>query len=548
MHPASGQNQINTGDLKIEVDQTDHLTPKSSSARQIGAKRKPTLVVMCATFMVAGISLLVELDPKHPDASKGAAVLIITACWWFTEVVPLTITAFLPIMLFPLLGIVKASEIAGKFFGGTTFLFAAGFLISLAVERWDLHTRIVCAIVTRTKNRIELVILAFMVVSWFLSMWISNTATTLCVLPIAEAFLATLPQNQQRLKSAFLLAVGYSATIGGISTPVGTPTNGVFMEYFALFWPSEGEFPFAKFVLCALPFSAFLLVLVWLAVCTLYVWTGGQQVQVDTELFQRMYSELGKSSFEQIVVGVDLFVLAILWLTATPLGDFKGWKPYVAQEINSGVIGLALTLPLFFIPCGSRLPQWFRRLVGENRSRPTDTCPEPHHILDWESVKHDFQWEILFIFGGGLTLAHGTVKCGLAAWIAERLAETHTSEFGFIALVVFIMCFMTEVVSNTSAISIFGSVVAAAAESLGHDPVQLLLAATLAASLAFMLPIATPPNLIIYSTGKVGMKFMAASGLLLNLAACVFGALYVAWVMPALLGSYKRLPPLMTQA
>jgi len=502
-----------------------------------------TAIVLCFSVLILGVFLSFDLDAEKPNASKGAAVLLITGFWWFTEVVPLTITSLLPMLLYPLLGVVGASELSKTFFSSTSFLFVAGFFIGLAVERWSLHQRIVCTVVAKMGRRVELLIAGFMLSVWLLSMWISNTATILCMLPMAEAFLATLPQGHERFRSGFLLAIGYSATIGGIATPVGTPTNGIFMEQFSKFWPSEEEFSFARFCLCALPLSALLLVVVWLGFCVTYVWQSKKKIPVDRELFRGMQAALGKVGFEQVVVAADLFILVVLWFTASPINGFPGWKKFVAPKLNSGAIGLGLTLPLFFIPCGKRLPERLRRCIGDERCQSRAPDPNPQNILDWHAVRSGFKWEILFVFGGGMMIAHGTVKSELADWIAQCLAGVGMSEFGFIFLVTLIICFVTEIVSNMSTLAIFGSIIAATAQMKGYDQVQLLLVVTFAASFAFMLPMAGGPNMVVYSTGKVSIRFMAANGIALNLCAILIGSVYLAFGMPSLLGSFKHLPP-----
>jgi len=502
-----------------------------------------TGVVLAMSGLVLVIFLSVDLDESKPKASKGAAVLLITALWWFTEVVPLTITSLLPMVLYPLLGVVRAKDLAPKFFGSTSFLFIAGFFIGLAVERWSLHQRVVCTLVAGMGRRVEMLIAGFMLSVWLLSMWISNTATILCMLPMAQAFLATLPPGHERFQSGFLLAVGYSATIGGIATPVGTPTNGIFMDNFEKFWPSEGEFSFAKFFLCALPLSAILLVTVWVFFCVAYVWRSKEAIPVDRQLFRTMYAELGKVTFEQAVVALDLLLLIVLWFTASKINDFPGWKKYVAVELNNGAIGLMFTLPLFFIPCGWRLPGSLRRIIGEDRCATQAPDPNPQYILDWDAVRAGFKWEILFVFGGGMLIAQGTLKSELAEWIAECLAEAGMNEFGFILVVTLVICSVTEVVSNMSTLATFGSIIASTAQVKGFDQVQFLLTVTFAASFAFMLPMAGGPNMVVYSTGRISIRFMAINGVILNLAAVMLGSLYIAFMMPGILGTYKGLPP-----
>lgn len=539
---SSGAKTPAAQDDPAETQQMQGTTSGVVGQQKVSSGRY-TASVLAASLLILVIFLSVDLDKSKPDASKGAAVLIITALWWFSEVVPLTITSLLPMVLYPLLGVMKAKDLSSRFFGSTSFLFIAGFFIGLAVERWSVHKRLVCTVVAAMGRRVELLIAGFMLSVWLLSMWISNTATILCMLPMAQAFLATLPPGHERFQSGFLLAIGYSATIGGIATPVGTPTNGIFMDQFSVFWPAEDEFSFAKFFLCALPLSAMLLLTVWLGFCTTYVWRSKQEIPVDRQLFRDMYAELGKITFDQMVVVLDLFVLIVLWFTASPISTFPGWKKYVAKELNSGAIGLLLTLPLFFVPCGWRLPPLLRRAIGEDRCVAKASDPHPHNILDWHAVRNGFKWEILFVFGGGMMIAAGTVKSELAQWIAERLAEMGVNEFTFIFVVIAIICCVTEVVSNMSTLATFGSIIATTAHMKGYDQVQLLLAVTFAASFAFMLPMAGGPNMVVYSTGRVSIRFMGANGILLNLSAVILGSLYIAFIMPSILGSFKSLPP-----
>jgi len=545
---AAGQESRAGGDSDAASDAPSSASDAASEAKG-GARRESTArfeaIVLVLSAITLAVFLSIDLDPDRPDASKAAAVLLITALWWFTEIVPLTIASLLPMVMYPLLGVVKMSDLASRYFSGTSFLFVSGFFIGLAIERWGLHSHFVCSIVSRAGSRIEFLIAGFMVSVWLLSMWISNTATILCMLPVAQGFLNSMPAGHEKFQSAFLLAIGYSATIGGIATPVGTPTNGIFMEQFVLFWPSEGEFSFVTFFLCALPLSFMLLTIVWVGFCAVFVWGAKERIPIDREAFRSMQKELGKITFEQMVVAADLLVLIVLWFTASPIDSFPGWKQYVAGELNSGSIGLALTLPLFLLPCGSRLPASWRRLVGEDRclSRaPPKEEQRARRILDWDMVKGGFQWEILFVFGGGAAIAHGTVESGLAAWVAENLATVQTGETAFLLMVALVICFVTEVVSNMATLSIFGSIIAATAQLKGFNPAQFLLVVTFASSFAFMLPMAGGPNMVVYSTGKVPVTEMAKYGLFLNLLAVVLGGLYMAFVMPALLGSYSDLP------
>jgi len=502
-------------------------------------------VVLAASCAVLVAGLAVESPAERPEAAKGAAVLVVVALWWITEVVPLAVTSLLPMVLYPLLGVMKAKTLAVHFFNSTSFLFAAGFLIGIALERWGVHRRVAYAIVETMSARIELLIAGFMLAVWGLSMWISNTAAIFCMLPVASSFLDALPAGHERFQSGFLLSIGYSATIGGIATPVGTPTNSVALGLYEDFWPGEDELSFSHFVGAALPLSAGLLVLTWLGMCSFYLWwpRAGPAPPVDRAVFRSLRAGLGKWQYEEIVICADFLALILAWFTASPIAGFPGWKASIASELHSSSIGLMFTLPLFFVPCSARLPQRLRALIGEDRclARAADG-ERPQYLLDWKSAKQAFKWEILFVFGGGYLLAKGTRESKLVDEIASALSSLEVSQLAFIGLIALVVCFVTEFVSNMATTQIFGPIVVAIAQTHGFDPLVCLLCTAFASSFAFMLPMAGGPNMAVYSSGKISLQFMAGHGLLLNLAAVAFGGLYMGLVMPSILGDSTGLP------
>ena len=529
------------------LDLESSKQPEVSKARpddRLPGGRRVALVLLTALLLLILLPC-VELDPRYPDASKGLSVLLVTALFWVTEVMPLSISSLLPMALYPLFGIVKASSLAGHYFSGVSFLFIAGFFLGLAIERWNLHTRFVHFMLSRVGGRVEFYVAAFMLCTWLLSMWISNTASMLCILPMVKSFQESIDTKHSRFQSGMLLAIGYAATIGGLSTPVGTPTNGIFMKLFNDFWPEQEEFSFATFCLVAMPLSAALLVIAYLMACTAFVWTNSERVVIDADAF--LQQKLGKLSFEEMVVLVDVFCLMLLWFTASRIDQFPGWKHALGlKELNSGSIGLLMTLPLFVLPCARWLPSRLKRWLGEDRCLSACKGPLPNYILDWDSVKQDFSWEILFVFGGGSLIAHGTVASGLADLIAQSLERLGLSEFLFLLLILTVIAFVTEIVSNMSTLNIFGAIIVAAAHHMGYNQVQLLLAATFASSFAFMLPMAGGPNMVVYSSGRVPISQMACFGLALNLTAILLGSIYICFILPALLEwtgtSYTDLP------
>eukprot|EP00405_Crypthecodinium_cohnii_P034566 CAMPEP_0206529748 /NCGR_PEP_ID=MMETSP0325_2-20121206/2772_1 /ASSEMBLY_ACC=CAM_ASM_000347 /TAXON_ID=2866 /ORGANISM="Crypthecodinium cohnii, Strain Seligo" /LENGTH=580 /DNA_ID=CAMNT_0054025695 /DNA_START=90 /DNA_END=1832 /DNA_ORIENTATION=+ len=498
-------------------------------------------IVALLSILILVVCLNTELDPTRPEATKGLAVLLIVGLWWLTEALPLTVTSLFPIVLYPFLGLASPKVLAKEFFKGTSFLFIGGFFVGLAIERWGLHKRVICAVVCNCGSRVDLLVGGFIASVWMLSAWISNTATAVCMMPVVQSFLDQLPPGHHSFKAAVLLAVGWAASIGGLATPVGTPTNGIMLGQFSTFWPDFGEFPFAQFVLYAAPISVFM---VWVGFCFVFVWTSKEKVEVNTEVFKQMRDELGPITFEEAIVGLDLLLLTGLWFTAAPIAAYPGWKQFVAPLVDSGSIGLLVTLPLFVMPCASELPESFQQWVGKERCHSKSLLGNnPKHILDWDGIRLRFQWEILFVFGGGAMLAYGTVSTGLAGWLAEQMSKAAVGEFVFILMVTTVVTFVTEVVSNMSTMSIFGSIVATAAQIKGFDPVKMMLVVCFSSSFSFMMPTATGPNMVVYGTGLITVKQMAKMGLALNIAAIVVASIYTCYVLPCFMGStFASLP------
>jgi len=259
---------------------------------------------------------------------------------------------------------------------------------------------------------------------------------------------------------------------------------------------------------------------------------------VKREMFRKMLDDLGPMSYEEMAVATNLAILIVMWFSAT---SWKAWLLPEPSFVNNGCIGLILTLPLFLIPSAQRLPMSVRRLFDESRLKSECSRPTPKRILDWDPVKNNFTWEILFIFGGGSLVAHGSEVSGLAEYIAHHLASLDVGEFTLVVFIVVIVCFITEVVSNMATLNIFGPLIVQAAIVKCYDPVKLLLSTCFACSMAFMLPMAGGPNMIVYSTGRVSMGQMAKAGISLNIIGICAVVLYCHFVMPSIAGDWSRL-------
>tara|TARA_B110001469_G_C9619643_1_gene308712 strand:- start:54 stop:1757 length:1704 start_codon:yes stop_codon:yes gene_type:complete len=520
-----------------EDDQNQRVQQKSSS----------DLLVKIAIFTILsavliGISTTFELSHKHPKATEALAVMIVTVVWFMAEIVPISIVSLMPLPLYALLDISSAAELTGVFFSSSSVILIVGQFLSLAVVRWGLHQRLCIMVAAGMGQRIETLVLGFMISAWFLSFWISNTATTLSLLPAAQAFLETVPrEGHGNFHAAFLLAIAFSATAGGIATPVGTPPNAIFMQQMRDFWPEEEGVSFLMFMAAAFPLSLLLLGLIWLGFCVGFVWwKDTPRVEVDRQLFIKRRASLPKFSYEEQVVLLVALVLITLWFTASPINSFPGWTAHTAPRMDIGSIGIMCTLPLFIIPCGCALPQALQRVLGTSRCTSSTASEReaelPRFVLDWGAVRQKFNFDLLLCLGGANMIGQGTIESGLASVIAEQLARIQGPYLGYVAVILFVTSLTTEFVSNAATMGILGPVVAASASNSGRNAVNALLGSTFACSFSFALPTASGPNIVVYGTGQVKLLFLMRIGLAVELGALMIGTLWVSFAVPIILG------------
>jgi len=464
-----------------------------------------------ATFQKAGLALgpiiaALMIFSGTPDdltspAWHTAAMGAWMAIWWATEAVPIAVTALLPLALFPLLGIASIQETSAPFANKVIYLFLGGFIVAFAMQRWDLHRRIALTILQHTGGDGRSLIGGFMLASAFLSMWVMNTSTTMMMLPIAVSIIGVIHASVDGLDDkakhdfqyALLLGVAYASTIGGISTLVGTAPNAMLAAFMLETYGTEIDF--ARWMMVGVPLSIVLLPLAWL---TLTRWVFKVDFVTSAEgraTLSRMKAELGPISTPEKRVGFVFAALAITWIMRPLLVKIPG----LAALDDSG-IAMAGAILLFLIPSG----------------HPSDPL-----LIRWHYVEK-LPWSILLLFGGGLTLASAVSKTGLAGWLGSGLAELGTWPVAALVLAVAIMIiFLTELTSNVATTATFLPVVGAIAIEAGVDPILLAIPVTLAASCAFMLPVATPPNAIVFGSGLLTIPKMARAGFALNIIAIV---------------------------
>ena len=470
------------------------------------ALRRQTFTLLSGPIVCFGMLGFMDLSPGRPEVTAMAAVALWMAIWWITEAVPLAVTALLPVVLLPALGLMNGKDVATQYFNHVIFLFIGGFLIALAMERWDLHRRVALRLLLLFGVRPRRMLAAFMVTTALLSMWISNTATTMMMVPILIALLVDMEQRMdaaaaRRISIGLLLGVAYAASIGGMATLVGTPPNLSFTRILSITFEQAPEIAFADWLAFALPVSVVMLFAAWGLLGFLFM-RGQSGVVTEGSALRYQYKALGKMSFEEWAVLIDAVILMLLWLSRKDIavGSFTlpGWSGLFAEPsyLNDGVVAIAAALPLFMIP---------------SRKKPKT------RLLDWATA-HRLPWGIILLFGGGFALAKGFTETGLSVYLGEQLAGVQALHPVLIVLIIAVtISMMTELTSNTATTEMILPVLAGLAVAIEVNPLLLMVPATLSCSCAFMMPVATPPNAIIFGTGRLRVWEMARTGLLLNL-------------------------------
>jgi len=461
------------------------------------------IVLFLGPFLSICILIFCDLSPGHPEVTRMASVTILMAMWWIAESIPLAVTALLPVALFPLMGIMDSKTVSSYYFNDIIFLFIGGFILALAMQRWGLHKRIGLKIILFLGMSPKRIILGFMGATAFLSMWISNTATTMIMVPIAMALILEMEErfgeeHVHFFSIGLLLGIAYAASIGGMATLVGTPPNLVLAKIFSISFPKGPEISFARWLIFAFPVSLIFLLCAWLML--VFMFSRNIQFKGDLDIFRKEYNKLGKMNFEEWIVLIDFFITAILWLFRKDIniGHFHipGWSSLfpVPTYVKDGTVAMTTTIPLFFIP----------------------SKQEKEFIMNWETASK-LPWGIVLLFGGGFALAAGFKTSGLSIWMGERLAKlAHFHLLLIVITVCLIISFLTELTSNTATAQMALPILASLSTAIKVNPLLLMIPATMSASCAFMLPVATPPNAIIFGTQKLRIYHMAKAGIILN--------------------------------
>jgi len=470
--------------------------------KSIGFKQ---IMLIAAPLISLLIILFADLDPENSKVTTMFAIAFLMSAWWISEAVPLAITALIPVALFPLLGLVDGKTVSALYFNHVIFLFIGGFLMAFAMERWNLHRRIALRILILFGVSPGRILMGFMLATAFLSMWMSNTATAMMMVPIAFSIILKLEESLGKEKVGkfsvgLLLAVAYSASIGGIATLVGTPPNLSLVRISSIIFPKMPEISFAQWFIFALPVTIFLFFSAWLILYLMYKPKSSWE-DVSLNDFKNEYKQLGKAKPEEKIVFVLFGLLILLWIFRSEIVIqslvIPGWEKLFAHPgyINDGTVAILFALLIFIIPSKTQ--------KGEK-------------LMNWETA-NKIPWGIVLLFGGGFALAQGFVDSGLSVWFGELLKGlAGVNPIILTFAVVTMLALLTELTSNVATTEMILPILAGLAVAIKVNPMLLMIPATLAASMAFMLPVATPPNAIIFGTNRIRIIEMVKAGLLLD--------------------------------
>jgi sodium-dependent dicarboxylate transporter 2/3/5 len=477
--------------------------------------------ITISVLLFVAILLMEDFDPSKSHLNIMAAIAVLMAVLWITEAIPLSVTSLIPLIFYPLTGILTAEEIAASYINSIIFLFLGGFLIAISMEEWNLHKRIALKLITLLGGSPISIVIGFMIAGAFLSMWISNTATALMLLPIALAIISKLEDqfNKKQIHNfslVLLFSVAYSCTLGGLATLIGTPPNLVLVQTLNILFPEAPKISFSSWMMLAVPVSILMLFAVGFLL-TKVLFKIDKHVKLDKNFVKEEYGKLGKISFEEKSVSIIFCLTALLWIFRSNINfgifEIPGWANLLPTSdfINDGTVAITMAFILFLIP-------------AKNKSRA---------ILDNKAFMK-VPWGIILLFGGGFALAKGFSSTGLSNYIGEQLSGL--SSFPPILIIIItaaLISFLTELTSNTATTQMILPILASVSIAMQLNPLLLMLTATLSASMAFMLPVATPPNTIIFASSRLKISEMAKTGFALNILGVIIVSLVVYF-----LGSY----------
>ncbi len=483
--------------------------PSYTTAQKIGLFLGPLLFALVAFFF--------SPEDLSYEGKMVLAVTLWVATWWITEALPIPATSLLPIVLLPVTGALEGAKVTASYGDPNVFLFLGGFVIAIAMERWELHRRIALTIISFVGTSTSNIVLGFMLATGFISMWVSNTAAVMMMLPIGTAITYQVSQALKNSKESFadeelkfnkalLFAIGFSGSIGGLGTLIGTPPNTILAAIIKELYGYQ--ISFAEWMLYAMPVVLVLVLVTWLYLTKVAFPIKLKHIPGGKELIRNEKKKLGSIRYEEGMVLVVFLLAAFMWITRTFL-----WQDII-PGINDTMISIGAAILLFMIPAKN---------VGGR-------------ILDWGASK-ELPWGVLLLFGGGLAIAAGFKETGLASWIGNQLVVLNGLHFIVIIIATTgIVLFLTEITSNTATATMILPALGALALALDIHPFALMVPAAMAATCAFMLPVGTPPNAIIFATGKIKIIEMVKTGFWVNIFALILIVVATYFLLPLVWG------------
>jgi sodium-dependent dicarboxylate transporter 2/3/5 len=471
------------------------------SKKKIGLFLGPLLFVLIRLFF-------------HPEGLTDAAIGILAsttwiAIWWITEPISIPMTSLLPIVLFPLSGGLSLHETTASYGHQYIFLFLGGFILAIAIEKWNLHKRIALTIIKFVGTDMNRIVLGFMIATAFLSMWISNTATAVMILPVGMAVIAQLNDNPKTIKNEnllfgkmLMLAIAYSASIGGMATLIGTPPNLVLAAVIEKTYKTE--ITFLQWFMFGFPLCIILLYLCWLYLTRFAFKSDQKEFPGGKKEIENQLKKLGPVTYQEKLILVIFLITALAWITRSFL------LVKINPEIDDTIIAVLCALVLFIVP-----------------SQKNNEA-----LMTWEDAV-SLPWGILILFGGGMALAGGFETSGLATWIGNHLSMLEgTSVLLLLFVIITSINFLTEITSNMATTAMLLPVLVSLAVIINVNPYILLVSATLAASCAFMLPVATPPNAIVFGSGYLKIEDMVKKGIWMNIISILIITFFCYYILP----------------
>lgn len=477
------------------------MTAASAIEETSTAKTLIRLAISLAIF----ITMLCMAPPAGLSVAAwhAAAVGILMALLWILEAMPIPATALIPLALFPILGVAPIAKAAAPFAHKLIFLFMGGFILAMAMERWNLHRRIALTILKYVGAKPAALVAGFMAATGFLSMWVSNTATATMMLPIALSVIQMMDENvdmkiRDKFGAALLLSIAYGASIGGVATLIGTPPNALLAGFMEKTYGYD--ISFGDWMKIGLPISVVLMIFAWFSLTVLSFPLKGVKIEGAQGIVKGEIAKLGPMSRGEKMVGMVFLLTAFSWVFHKPIEKYLAATYDITTKVSDTEIAIISALLLFMLPTNLKKGAF---------------------LIDWKSAQK-LPWGVLVLFGGGLSLGAAITNTGLSTWIADMMGGLEGIDtLWLIAIFSVVVCLVSHMTSNTATAAAFLPLAASLALSLGENPLVLTVPTVLAASCVFMMPVATPPNAIVFASGKLTVPQMARAGFLINLVALV---------------------------